>query len=172
MARSKFDSTLQFDLPDGSVVTAQEMLRKIEEIKKLQRTQQPDASPALPEADLLTLLDTVLLLGGTASINAALQWLSMNGRERANGEPFDHYSVRDGLQALVAQGRAEALMGKGTRVALTDHVERLQTLLAPPAPHVTGVSACGCWAPAAATGRTRSAGSTSAAPRTCAPCCG
>jgi hypothetical protein len=30
MARSKFDSTLQFDLPDGSVVTAQEMLRKIE----------------------------------------------------------------------------------------------------------------------------------------------
>jgi superfamily II DNA or RNA helicase len=132
MARSKFDSTLQFDLPDGSVVTAQEMLRKIEEIKKLQRTQQPDASPALPEADLLTLLDTVLLLGGTASINAALQWLSMNGRERANGEPFDHYSVRDGLQALVAQGRAEALMGKGTRVALTDHVERLQTLLAAP----------------------------------------
>jgi superfamily II DNA or RNA helicase len=132
MARSKFDSSLKFDLPDGSVVTAQEMLRKIEEIKKFQRTQQPDASATLPEADLQTLLDTALLLGGTASINAALQWLSMNGRERANGEPFDHYSVRDGLQALVAQGRAEALTGKGTRVALGDHVERLQTLLTAP----------------------------------------
>ncbi|KQY81318.1 DEAD/DEAH box helicase [Pelomonas sp. Root1444] len=132
MARSKFDSSLKFDLPDGSVVTAQEMLRKIEEIKKFQRPQLTGAAAALPEADLQTLLDTMLLLGGTASINAALQWLSMTGRERADGEPFDHYSVRDGLQALVAQGRAEALMGKGTRVALADHVERLQTLLAAP----------------------------------------
>ncbi|MBW8844608.1 MAG: DEAD/DEAH box helicase [Burkholderiales bacterium] len=132
MARSPLDNSLKFNLPDGSVVTAEEMLRKIQQIKKFQRTQQPDAPGNFPDADLQTLLDALLLLGGTASINAVMQWLSLTGRERTSGEAFDHYATRDGLQALVAQGRAEGLTGKGTRVALADHVERLQTLLAAP----------------------------------------
>ncbi|KQV48280.1 hypothetical protein ASC95_20240 [Pelomonas sp. Root1217] len=132
MARPPLDNSLKFNLPDGTVVTAQEMLRKIQEAKAAQRTQATTPSSALPEADLQTLLDALLLLGGTASINAVLQWLSLTGRERASGEAFDHYATRDGLLALVAQGRAEALMGKGTRVSLSDHAERLQTLLAAP----------------------------------------
>ncbi|KQV92292.1 DEAD/DEAH box helicase [Pelomonas sp. Root1237] len=132
MARPPLDNSLKFNLPDGTVVTAQEMLRKIQEAKAAQRTEQLAAPGALPEADLQTLLDALLLLGGTASINAVMQWLSLTGRERANGETFDHYATRDGLQALVAQRRAEGLYGKGTRVSLIDHVERLQTLLAAP----------------------------------------
>jgi superfamily II DNA or RNA helicase len=132
MARPPLDESLQFNLPDGSVVTANEMLRKIQEAKAAQRTPPLTATGSLPEADLQTLLDALLLLGGTASINAVLQWLALTGRERANGEAFDHYATRDGLLALVAQGRAEAVMGKGTRVSLSDHAERLQTLLAAP----------------------------------------
>ncbi|WP_422013998.1 DEAD/DEAH box helicase [Roseateles sp.] len=132
MARPPLDNSLKFNLPDGTVVTAQEMLRKIQEAKAAERTQQRAAPDALPEADLQTLLDALLLLGGTASINAVLQWLSLTGRERAHGEAFDHYATRDGLQALVAQRRAEGLYGKGTRVSLADHAKRLQTLLAAP----------------------------------------
>jgi superfamily II DNA or RNA helicase len=132
MARPPLDKSLKFNLPDGTVVTAQEMLRKIQEAKAAERSQQLATPGALPEADLQTLLDALLLLGGTASINAVMQWLSLTSRERANGETFDHYATRDGLQALVAQGRAEALLGKGTRASLADHVERLQTLLAAP----------------------------------------
>ena len=132
MARPPLDNSLRFNLPDGSVVTAEEMLRKIHESKAAQRTPQSTTPAALPEADLQTLLDALLLLGGTASINAVLQWLSLTGGERASGATFDHYAVRDGLQALAAQGRAEALLGKGTRVSLTDHAERLQALLAAP----------------------------------------
>jgi superfamily II DNA or RNA helicase len=132
MARSPLDNSLIFKLPDGSVVAGEEMLSRAREAAA-GRTQ---ATPALPEADLQTLLDTMLLLGGTASINAVLQWLSMTGRQRADGSRFDHYSVRDGLQALAAQRRAESLQGKGTRVELADHAERLQTLLlAPEAEH-------------------------------------
>ncbi|MEO6281129.1 DEAD/DEAH box helicase [Roseateles sp.] len=143
MARSPFDNSLKFQLPDGSIVTAEEMLRRGRADAPARRAPAnisaniPVNTPAtapqpLPEADLQTLLDALLLLGGTASINAVMQWLSLTGRERANGEAFDHYATRDGLQALVAQGRAEALHGKGTRVSLDDHVERLQTLLAAP----------------------------------------
>ncbi|WP_457421050.1 SNF2-related protein [Roseateles sp. P5_E7] len=132
MARPPLDNSLKFNLPDGTVVSAQDMQRKIQEAKAAERAQQLAAPGALPEADLQTLLDALLLLGGTASINAVMQWLSLTGRERANGEAFDHYATRDGLQALVAQDRAEGLMGKGTRASLADHVERLQTLLAAP----------------------------------------
>ncbi|MFG6431058.1 SNF2-related protein [Roseateles sp. LYH14W] len=132
MARSPLDNSLKFQLPDGSVVTAEEMLRRGRTAAAAQRTEQLATPAALPEADLQTLLDALLLLGGTASINTVMQWLSLTGRERANGETFDHYATRDGLQALVAQGRADGLHGKGTRVTLADHVERLQTLLAAP----------------------------------------
>jgi len=132
MARPPLDNSLKFNLPDGTVVTAQEMLSKIQQAKAAQRAEQLATPGALPEADLQTLLDALLLLGGTASINAVMQWLTLTGRERANGEVFDHYATRDGLQALVAQGRAEGQLGKGTRTSLADHAERLQTLLAAP----------------------------------------
>lgn len=133
MARSPLDPALKFNLPDGSVVSAQQMLERLQQLKTEQRARQPGGgAPALPEADLQTLLDALLLLGGVASINAVLQWLSLTGRERAGGGSFDHYSVRDGLQALVAQGRAEAALGKGTRAPLADHAERLQALLTAP----------------------------------------
>ncbi|RZL29324.1 MAG: hypothetical protein EOP35_25345, partial [Rubrivivax sp.] len=130
MARPPLDNSLKFNLPDGTVVSAEEMLRKLREAKAAQRTEQLATPGDLPEADLQTLLDALLLLGGTASINTVIQWLALTGRERANGEAFDHYATRDGLQALVAQGRAQGLYGKGTRVTLADHVDRLQTLLA------------------------------------------
>ncbi|MCE4557645.1 DEAD/DEAH box helicase [Roseateles cellulosilyticus] len=132
MARSPHDNTLKLQLPDGSVVTGEEMLRRARE-GAAART---PAAELVPAADLQTLLDTVLLLGGTASINAVLQWLAMNGRQRADGSGFDHHSVRDGLQVLAVQRRAEYLQGKGTRVPLEHHAERLQTLLrAPEAEH-------------------------------------
>ncbi|MFG6485951.1 DEAD/DEAH box helicase [Roseateles sp. BYS78W] len=132
MARSPIDNSLKFQLPDGSVVSGEEMLRRARDgaAARASATEPP------PEADLQALLDAVLLLGGTASINAVLQWLAMTGRQRADGSSFDHYSVRDGLQALAAQQRAEYLQGKGTHVVLADHAERLQTLLlAPEAEH-------------------------------------
>ncbi|MFG6414010.1 SNF2-related protein [Roseateles sp. DC23W] len=133
MARPPLDKSLKFNLPDGTVVTAQQMLDKIQQIKRAPSKAQPaGTSPPLPEADLLALLDTLLLLGGFASINAVLQWLAMNGQQRADGSAFDHYSVRDGLHALVERGQAEAIYSKGTRAPLADHAARLQVLLTRP----------------------------------------
>jgi superfamily II DNA or RNA helicase len=128
MARPPLDRSLKFNLPDGSVITAQEMLDKIKQLK----AEKKSGLPTLPEADLQALLDALLLLGGAASINAVLQWLAMTGGKRADGGNFDHYAVRDGLQALVTRGVAEAHPGKGTRVRLDEHAERLQALLAAP----------------------------------------
>jgi len=125
MARSPLDNSLKFNLPDGSVVTAQEMLDRIKQSKKTQQS----PSTTLPEADLQKLLDVLLLIGGFASINAVQQWMSMNGWERADGSAFDHYSVRDGLQALVDRGQADSGYGRGTRAPLQEHAARLQALL-------------------------------------------
>ncbi len=122
MARPPLDNSLKFLLAD-SLVTGEEMLR---------RSHQNASTQALPEADLQTLLDALLLLGGTASINAVMQWLALTGRERVNGEAFDHYAARDGLQVLVARGQAEAVSGKGTRAHRDAHAERLQALLITP----------------------------------------
>ncbi|MFG6439608.1 SNF2-related protein [Roseateles sp. LKC17W] len=128
MARHPKNS-LQFKLPDGSIVTGEEMLRRAREATGEQS--QP-AQTALQEADLQALIDAALLLGGTVNTSITLQWLKLTAQLRADGHAFDLASVRDGLQTLVAKGRAESLLGKGTRISLADHVDRLQALLLTP----------------------------------------
>jgi superfamily II DNA or RNA helicase len=133
MARSPLDDSLKFNLPDGTVVNTQQMLDKLRQLKAANKAGPAgDTAAPLPDADLQTLLDVLLLLGGFASINAVLLWLAMTGWQRADGSAFDHYSVRDGLQALVERDKAEASYGRGTRARLAEHAERLQALLTRP----------------------------------------
>ncbi|HEV6964383.1 DEAD/DEAH box helicase [Roseateles sp.] len=118
---------LQFRLPDGRVMSAVDMLKQA-------RASKPGAPPAekLPEADLQTILDALLLLGGKAPIAHVAQWLQMTDRERANGQAFTLANARDGLRQLLAEGRAETAHGGMTFVHLADHADRLQQLLQQP----------------------------------------
>ncbi|MFG6457753.1 SNF2-related protein [Roseateles sp. BYS96W] len=135
MARSPIDNSLKFTLPDGTVISAEDMLRKARELRQAgKHTAPPAAAPALPPQDLQHLLDALLLLGGPASITSVMQWLSLTGHERSDGGRFDQTSVRDGLQTLVAQGRAENQLGRGTlaRLDIDENGERFQALLEAP----------------------------------------
>ena len=163
MAKRPLDNSLQFNLPDGSVVSAQDMLERLQQLRSPDRpgnsspastpgtlpgsmpgtppdppsritADEADTTPTLPEPDLQTLLDALLLLGSPASVTTVLQWLQVTDRPRANEQPFTQSEVSIGLQALVAQGRARSPLGQGTTVDLARHAERLQTLLSlPPA---------------------------------------
>lgn len=121
---------LKFQLSDGSIVTAAQMLERASASKADKATPGPQAE--LPQADLQTVLDALLLLGGKAPILHLAQWLEMTGRERADGQPFGSAGVRDGLRQLVAEGRARVVHGGMTVVPLADHAERLQQLLQQP----------------------------------------
>jgi superfamily II DNA or RNA helicase len=115
---------LQFRLPDGRLMSAEQMLQQA-------RVSEPGAAPAelLPQADLQAILDALLLLGGKAPIAHVAQWLQMTGRERADGQAFTVANDRDGLRQLLAEGRAETAHGGMTFVRLADHADRLQQLL-------------------------------------------
>ncbi|PTT86826.1 hypothetical protein DBR42_12925, partial [Pelomonas sp. HMWF004] len=130
--KSRLDNPLLFNLPDGTAVSAEEMIKRLRGTKARAAAQE-GLRTDLPEADLQTLTDALLLLGCPASITAVLQWLEMTGQERANGQRFTQAEVREGLQALVAQGRAQTETGRGTAVDLEQHTDRLQALLAAPA---------------------------------------
>ena len=114
---------------DLNALTPAELLERLRAQRAVQAS--PPGDPP-PEADLQTLLDALLLLGGPVSATAVLQWLQITEREQADGQPFSPTRVRDGLQALIAQGRAQAVTGRGTAADLAAHAGRLQTLLQAP----------------------------------------